>query len=62
MDVPFEKIVELIKPDRDLSRNPIFQVTLDILNIPTYTNNINIDQNLNIEYESVSKFDLTFYL
>ena len=34
-DLPFEKLVEHLKTDRDPSRNPLFQVTFQVVNAPT---------------------------
>ncbi len=33
-DIPFEQVVELVKPERTLSHSPIFQVMLAWQNLP----------------------------
>ena len=34
-DMPFDKLVEAVKPDRELDRNPLFQVMFGFQNVPS---------------------------
>ncbi|QSV63975.1 MAG: amino acid adenylation domain-containing protein [Dolichospermum sp. DL01] len=63
-DLPFEKLVEEIQPERDLSRNPLFQVWFNMINFTGSTLLKLMDlkaENL-LSQEIDSKFDLTLYL
>ena len=61
-DLPFEKLLEELKPERDLSRTPIFQVFFNMLNVELYQLDL---AGLQVERLSrtdrESKFDLTLY-
>ena len=59
-DIPFEKLVEVLQPNRDPSYNPIFQVLFNFHNATTQTQALSgLDVTpLTIEHQT-SKFDLT---
>ncbi|MEE8586484.1 MAG: amino acid adenylation domain-containing protein, partial [Acidobacteriota bacterium] len=62
-DLPFEKLVEQLQPERNLSRNPIFQVLFALQNAPPSTLQM---AGLTVSPMSVNsgttRFDLEFYL
>ncbi len=62
-DVPFEKLLEELNPERDLSRTPLFQVFFNMLNLPTQDVQL---PGLKLEFlsppEVGAKFDLTLYV
>ncbi|MCP4664453.1 MAG: AMP-binding protein, partial [bacterium] len=62
-DVPFEKLLEELQPERDLSRTPLFQVFFNMLNLPVEELRL---PGLELEFlttpEPPSKFDLTVYV
>jgi amino acid adenylation domain-containing protein len=59
-DVPFDRLVEGLRPHRDPGFNPIFQVVLNYINLPTHTFHL---KNASVQPVSidmgVSKFELT---
>jgi amino acid adenylation domain-containing protein len=62
-EVPFEKLLEVFQPDRDLSRTPLFQVFFNLANFPDL--DTRLPGGLTVEglgaMEAESKFDLTVY-
>ncbi|SHF40806.1 non-ribosomal peptide synthase domain TIGR01720/amino acid adenylation domain-containing protein [Seinonella peptonophila] len=62
-DVPFEKIVDELQLERDLSHTPIFQTMFVFQNIPTMNQSIDRLEISPYELEhTVAKFDLTMTL
>jgi amino acid adenylation domain-containing protein len=62
-DVPFEKLLEELRPERDLSRTPLFQVFFNMLNVGgpmVELSGLKIETLSHSEVES--KFDLTIYV
>ncbi|MBW4673833.1 MAG: amino acid adenylation domain-containing protein [Desmonostoc geniculatum HA4340-LM1] len=62
-DLPFEKLVEELKPSRDLSYNPLFQVIFVLQNVPKPNLSLS-DVSVTYEesYNGTSKFDLTLFM
>ncbi|MBI0319576.1 AMP-binding protein, partial [Streptomyces javensis] len=66
-DVPFERLVEDLNPTRSLSRNPLFQITLVLQNLPASQGGWNLP-GLRVgpleatSQESTAKFDLSLTL
>jgi len=65
-DLPFEKLVEELKPGRDLSRNPLIQVMFGFQNFPRQTMEVEGLTFSALERggaeTGTSKFDLTLFL
>ena len=59
-ELPFEKLVEELKPERSLTHNPLFQVTFQLQNVPrsslTLSGLKSEDMDLDV---GISKFDLS---
>jgi len=61
-DLPFEMIVEHLQPERDPSRNPLFQVSFQLLNIQSTQTPDNLNNNpLQVE-RGTSSFDMAVNL
>ncbi|MCP4661145.1 MAG: amino acid adenylation domain-containing protein, partial [bacterium] len=61
-DLPFEKVVDLLLPERDLSRNPIFQLVLAVQNAPMPKADMG-ELSVAISTDSqLTRFDLEFHL
>lgn len=62
-DLPFEKLLEELRPDRDLSRTPLFQIFFNMVNVeevPLELDGLKVEQLSSEDVES--KFDLTVYV
>lgn len=62
-DVPFEKLVEILLPQRDLTRTPLFQVVFVLQNVPWTALDLGAAQMLPFEVETGStQFEISMVL
>jgi amino acid adenylation domain-containing protein len=62
-DIPFEKLVEELHPERNLSSSPLFQVLFSLQNVPSHALKFASLTASSLEVNSgTAKFDLTFLL
>jgi amino acid adenylation domain-containing protein len=61
-DLPFEKIVEAVNPDRDLSRNPLFQIMFNLADVTERALHLDgCEVTKESFFEPEAKFDITLY-
>ncbi|HEY0512098.1 MAG TPA: amino acid adenylation domain-containing protein, partial [Thermoanaerobaculia bacterium] len=62
-DIPFEALLAELRPERDLSRTPVFQVFFNMLNLPSEEVRLaDLEIGWGPAAEPEAKFDLTLYL
>jgi len=62
-DLPFEKLVEELNPERDVSHTPVFQVMFGMQNVPRAAPSLNGLSITRVPLPSVTaKFDLTLFV
>jgi amino acid adenylation domain-containing protein len=62
-DLPFEKLLEELQPERDLSRAPLFQVFFNMLNLPEQEISLpGLSVEIVAPQDVGAKFDVTMYV
>lgn len=56
-DIPFEKLVEELHPERETGRSPLFQVAFQLFNVPPTTGKLAGGSELQLE-TGITKFDI----